>query len=255
MTSCATLARMRTTSSRPRRLATASATVLASLVLAACSGGDSSGGGSSSDEEPPTPEEVLAYAKEALDSTSGVRLSLATEDEVDSDAFLKAARGVIPADPPAFEGTADGSIAGFTANDIEVRSVDGDFYVNVFGSWQEFDPAELCAPDPGGLLDPDTGVSQVLTSATDLEAGEAQRGGADNSEVVTPYTGTVPGTAITNVLPCAPGDTFDATFTVNSDDGRLVSAELTGEFVNGADPLTYTIDVEEYDVEQEIAAP
>ena len=59
---------------RPYRCPARVVVALAALVvpLAACSG---DGGG----EAGPTPEDVLAAAKQALDETSGVTLSLATE--------------------------------------------------------------------------------------------------------------------------------------------------------------------------------
>ncbi len=198
----------------------------------------------------------MAYAKELLDDTSGVEISLATEDEPDRDAFLKSATGTIIADPPAFEGSADGRYMGFDASDIAIVSVDGDFYVDLpIRGFDKLDPAELCAPDPAELLDPDTGVSSVLTAAEDLEQGDSERGGPDNEEVLTVYTGTVPGEAIKNVLPCAPGESFDAKLTIN-EDGYLRAAEVTGLFFEGDEQeITYTIDVEEYDVEKEISAP
>jgi len=236
-----------------RRAAVGAGAALLTLSLSACSSDDSpdSPGGDTSDA---TPEEVLAQAKVELDETSGVRLSLSTEDERPDGDFLRSADGVIT-DAPAFQGTAGGRFLGFDAEDIEVRSVDGDFYVNapIIG-WDTYDPAELCAPDPALLLDPDTGVSNVLVAATDVEAGEQRRAADDNSVIVTPYTAAVPGDAVAAILPCAPGDSFAATFTVN-EEGRLRAAELTGEFFSGGGEITYTIAVTEYGVTQEITAP
>ena len=54
------------------------------------------------------------------------------------------------------------------------------------------------------------------------------RGGEDNKEVLTEYTGTVAGDAVKNIIPSAAGD-FDATYTI-TDDGELREAELTGVF-------------------------
>ena len=92
-----------------RRTTAAAALVLtASLPLAACSDdGDAAGTSATGDEA--SPEEALAAAKTALDATSGVRLTLATDDTPDSDAYLSEASGVIVADPPAFQGTASGT--------------------------------------------------------------------------------------------------------------------------------------------------
>jgi lipoprotein LprG len=233
-----------------RRIAAGASLALLALPLAACGGDDSSETGG----EQSSPEEVMAAAKAALDETSGVELSLSTEDERPDGDFLKSAQGVIT-DAPAFQGTAGGRFLGFNAEGVEVRSVDGDFYVNapIIG-WDTYDPAELCAPDPATLLNPDTGVSNVLVAATDLVAGEQRRAEDDNSVIVTPYTATVPGEAVSSLLPCAPGESFDAVFTIN-EEGQLRAADLTGEFFSGGGEITYTIAVTEYGVTQEITAP
>ena len=198
-----------TSMSLPRRLAVGASAVVLALAVTACSGDEGASGNEKADADDSgevSPEEVMAYAKELLDGTSGVEISLATDDEPDRDAFLKSATGTIIADPPAFEGSADGRYMGFDASDIAIVSVDGDFYVDLpIRGFDKLDPAELCAPDPAELLDPDSGVSSVLTAAEDLEQGDSERGGPDNEEVLTVYTGTVPGEAIKNVLPCAPG--------------------------------------------------
>lgn len=233
--------------------------LLAATTLTACSGepDETAGQNEAADADEDgsvTPEEVMAYAKGLLDDTSGVRLSLATSDEPPEGDFLAAAEGTITTQP-AFEGTVTGRVMGFTASDIDVVSVDGKMQVDVpVTGWTTFDPAEFCAPDPALLLDPDSGVSSVLTSAEGLEEGEAERGGADNEEVLTPYDGTVPGEAIKNILPCAEGDDFEASFRIGGD-GYLDSADVTGEFFPGVDDITYTIQVLEYDVEREITAP
>ena len=202
-----------------------------------------------------TPEEVLAGAKERLDATSGVTISLSTDDEPDEGDYLASAEGTLIADPPSFEGDVAGRVLGAEASDISVISAGGDLYVEVpVLGWQVYDPEDFCAPDPATLLDPETGVSPILTATEDLEEGESELGGEDNEETLTPFTGTVPGDTVRNILPCAEGDDFDATFRVNGD-GELADAEITGEFFPGMDAITYVIAVEDYDVEQEISAP
>ena len=142
----------------------------------------------------PRPRRSWPAAKAALDETSrGRALALDRGRAPRRRLPARAPRASSPT-RPAFQGTAGGRFLGFDAEGVEVRSVDGDFYVNapIIG-WDTYDPAELCAPDPATLLDPDTGVSGVLVAATDLEAGEQRRAEDDNSVVVTPYTATVPG--------------------------------------------------------------
>lgn len=243
-----------------RRLAAAALVGGLTVVsVAGCSGGDDpvtnnedlddDGDGEVS------PEEVMAAAKARLDGTSGVEISLNTDDEPETGDYLASAEGTLIADPPSFEGEVAGRVMGTTASDIAVISADGNLYVEVpVLGWQELDPDDFCAPDPGGLLDPETGVSPILTATEDLEEGESELGGEDNEETVTPFTGTVPGDTVRNILPCAEGDDFDATYRIDAD-GNLTEAEITGEFFSGMDAFTYAIEVHEYDVEQEITAP
>jgi len=242
-----------------RRLSAAALLGLLAITgLTACTGGDEPAAqneeADADDDGSVTPEEVLAYAKTLLDETSGVRLTLATDDKPAEGDFLASAEGTITTQP-AFDGSVSGRVMGFDASDIGVVSVDGEVQVDVpITGWTTFDPAQFCAPDPALLLDPDTGVSSVLTDAEELEEGEAERGGADNEEILTPYDGTVPGEAVQRILPCAEGDAFTATFRIDGD-GYLRSVDVTGEFFPGNDDITYAIDVLEYDVDREITAP
>ncbi len=234
-----------------RRLATG--TVAATLSLSALAILSACGDDGTDAADALSPAEALDSAQARLDETSGVRLSLATDGAPDAEAFLSAAEGVITADPAAFEGTASGRFDGFPADDVEVVSVGGAAYVKLFGDFADFD-LPTCVPDPAGLLDPRSGVSSVLAEADDATAGDSVRGGDDNREILTPYTATVPGDAVRNLLPCAPGDAFDTTFTIDAE-GELSSAEITGVFFAGSGELTYTITVDDYDVEQEITKP
>lgn len=223
--------------------------LLAAGGLSACSG-------ASGESNTPSWADAGAKAKELLDGTSGIEVSISTGDDPGVD-YLSAASGTIVADPPAFEGQVSGSVSGFAVTDVPVISVGGTLWINhpLLGGWSDrFQPDELCAPDPATLLSPDSGVSNVLTSSEDVEAGDSERGGADNKEIFHTYSGTATGDAIREILPCAEGDSFEATFRVD-DDGYLRTARLTGVFFPDADEVTYTIDVTEYDVTKDITSP
>jgi lipoprotein LprG len=102
-------------------------------------------------------------------------------------------------------------------------------------------------------MSPDSGFSGLIGAITDLEEGDSVRGGDDNREIFTEYTGTIPSEAVESLIPTAEGD-FDAVLTV-SDDGELRRAELTGVFYENADALTYTLTLDDYGTETEIIAP
>ncbi len=128
---------------------------------------------------------------------------------------------------PAFEGSITVVLSG-TDFDVPVVAVDDKVYAQIplTPGWSDVDPAEYGAPDPAQLMSPDAGFSALLPATEDLEEGESVRGGEDNEEVLTEYTGTVPGDVVENVIPSAEGD-FDATYTI-TDDGELREAVLTG---------------------------
>ncbi len=218
------------------------------LTLTACS--------SAGDEEAEqqTPEEVLATAKQTLDETPGVRISLATADLPSGTTGIQSAEGV-GVRPASFEGSITVVLAG-QALEVPVIAVDGKVYAEIpfTPGWSDIDPGDYGAPDPAGLISTEAGFSSLLPATTAVEEGESVRGGANNDEVLTEYTGSVPDTAVKNVIPSASGD-FDATYTV-TEDGELREVVLTGAFYgSSAEPNTYTIGFEDYGTEQEITAP
>lgn len=231
-----------------RRLSAALVASVLALSVAACGGSDDNGGGGDR-----TPEEALAAAKQTLDDTSGVELTLSTNDLPEGVTGVEKAAGV-GTHAPAFEGKITVVLSG-QAFEVPVVAVDEKVYVQLplTTGWQDIDPAEYGAPDPARLMSPDAGFSSLLDATTDLEAGESVRGGEDNKEILTEYTGTVSGDVVENIIPTATGD-FDATYTI-TDDGELRSADLTGVFYEDSDPMTYTVTFDGYGTEKDITAP
>ena len=65
----------------------------------------------------------------------------------------------------------------------------------------------------------------------------------NGKQVLTDYTGTVPGKAVAAVIPSADDAAgFPTTFSLDGDN-RLVSAKITGPFYNGKGPLAYTLEL------------
>ncbi|WP_210441057.1 LppX_LprAFG lipoprotein [Nocardioides xinjiangensis] len=244
------------TRSRPARAAArlttcAAAVALALPVLAACSGGGSGSGPGGDDG--PTPEEVLTEASATLTETSGVELTLSTEALPDGVSGITRAVGTLT-NAPAFEGSITVVFAGQNV-DVPVVAVDDTVYAQLpfTPGWNEVDPREYGAPDPSGLIG-DDGFAGLLTLTDSPEAGESVRGGADNSEILTTYTGTVPGNAMKSVIPSSTGESFDVEWQV-SDEGELRRATLTGAFYPRADEMTYTVDFADYGTDKDITAP
>ena len=233
--------------SRTPRLLAALALTLVGATAVSCGGG-SDGGKASGD-----PAAVLATAKATLDDTSGVHITLSTDD------LPEGVTGIVRADgdgthAPAFDGSITVKLLGQSV-DVPVIAVDGVVYAKLpfTSSFQDIDPGEYGAPDPAALFTSDAGLSSLLPATTSLKAGASVRGGEGNREVLTTYTGTVAGTTVSNFIPSASGD-FDATYTV-ADDGELRQLVLTGEFYDHADASTYTIGFDDYGSSPDISAP
>lgn len=231
---------------RNPRLAPALAAGVLLVVLTACSGDDSS-----ASDTPP--EDVLAAAKATLDETSGVNLTLTTDNLPDGVTGVEEAEGVAT-HAPAFEGTITVNLLG-QAVEVPVVAVDGTVYAELpfTSGFQDVDPAEYGAPDPAQLMNPDTGLSTLLSDTTDVERGDSVRGGDDNSEVLTEYSGSVSGEVMQNVIPTSSGN-FDVVYTI-TDDHELRAARLTGVFYRDSEPMSYVVTFEDYGTEKDITAP
>jgi len=223
--------------------------LVGTLALSGCSDD-----GKAKGSEDQSPQEVLDAAATTLNETSGVNLTLSTTDLPDGVSGITEADG-IATNAPAFEGTITVIFAGQSV-DVPVVAVDDVVYAQIpfAPGWQDIDPGEYGAPDPAALISAETGFSSLLGVTADLEEGETVRGGADNTEVLTTFTGTVPGTAMKKVIPSSSGDSFAAEYLV-SDDGELRQAVLTGVFYPKSTEMTYTVDFADYGTSKDIVAP
>ena len=210
-----------------------------------------------SDDEPvsegKSADEVMELAKTTFDETSGLAISITTDDLPDGVTGIASAEGVAT-HAPAFEGSITVPLLG-NSIEVPVIAVDGEVFaiVPLTSGYQTVDPGEYGAPDPAQLMSADEGFSSLLPATTDLETGDSVRGGADNKEVLTEYTGTVPGSVVSNVIPSADGD-FDVTYSITAE-GELREAVLTGVFYPDSDEMTYTLGFDDYGSEPDITAP
>src|SRR6476620_5785233 len=228
---------------RTRFSALAMALVTVLLGLTACSG----------DPKPEVrPEDTLAAAKQNLDGTSGVRIGLSTPKLPTGVSGLVGADGVAT-HAPAFKGTIKVAASGVTA-DAAVVAVGGVVYAKLpfTSKFVKIDPADYGAPDPADLMNPDGGLSSLLTAAQDVKEGDSVRNG---KVVLRSFTGTVPGKDVKAVIPSADAESdFDATFTVDDKD-RLSKAVLKGPFYPKADSVTYSITFDDYGSKPTISKP
>jgi lipoprotein LprG len=223
---------------------------LAPLVLVAALTATGCGGKSSSDQDPAA---ALKTAQQKVEDTSGVTLSISTDDLPDGVQGLKSASGTVT-DAPAYDGTL-GVVTKLGSFSVPVKAVDGKVYAQIplTPGWSEVDPSDYGAPDPAQLISADRGVASILAATTEPKSGQDIRGGTDNKEVLSTYTGTVPASAVSSIIPGATGD-FDATYAVTSA-GELRQVTLNGVFYAGRPANTYTLVLTDYGTTKDITAP
>ncbi len=218
------------------------------LSLTSCGGDDST---PADDEQ--TPEQVFADAQSQLTETSGVQLTLETDDLPEGINGIQKAEGTAT-DAPAFDGSLTVNLSG-QAFEVPVVGVDDLVCAQIplTPGWSDVDPADYGAPDPAGFLSPDDGFAAILGAATDLEENETIRGGAGNDEILTTYSGSVSGDVVDKVIPGASGD-FEVAAQV-TDGNELRELSLTGVFYEGAAANTYTVGFDDYGTTEDIQAP
>jgi lipoprotein LprG len=156
---------------------------------------------------------------------------------------------------PAFRGTITLTGSGlFDGQSVDVVAVGGAVYAQTpfSSSFIRVQPDDFDAPDPATLMAADTGLSALLTAAGELAETDRRREGKD---VVSRYTGRVPGSAVRRIFPSASANrSFAVTFTVDDSD-RLRGAEITGPFYRGSPPVSYRVGVFPSDQSVEITPP
>ena len=224
---------------RPRLIA---AVLLGTAALAACSSG--------SEESAP---DLLARAKTTLDEASSVHFVLDSENPPEAGTALLGGEGDL-ARPASFEGTLQVRAAGASL-DLEVVSVDGTVYAQLpfTTGFTEVDPGQFGFGDPGDLLDPETGISQLLSEAQEAELGEERR---VDGEVVREVTAQLPGQLVADLLTSQdPEQDVDARFSVATESGELRRAELTGPFFAADEDATFILELSDFGADVEITAP
>jgi len=225
----------------------AAVVVLASASCTSDNGGDS--GGDSADEL----DARMADARDALDNAASIDLQLTTEELPDGVEGLLAAVGVGNHDP-AFDGVVTVRSNALGTFDADVVALDGDVYAELpfSAGYTPVDPGRFGAPDPAELLAADGGVSDWLTSATQLSDGGETR---DGEQVLSTVTGTLPGQSVARLIPSADASAdFEAEFRLDDDD-QLRGASITGPFYPGGDDVTYDLSAEPSEDDVEITAP
>ena len=222
--------------------------LLTAPALSACGGGGGGGGGSGE-----TAPQLLARAKTTLDKAASAHFVLTSSGAPTTGTALVGGEGDI-ARPSSFQGTLKVLAAGATV-DLKVISVEGTVHAQLpfTAAYSVVDPKAFGFGDPGALLDPDTGISQLLAKAESAKLGEEKRIAGD---VVREVTAKLPGDLVEQILTSKdPSKPVDATFSIVEKSGKLRRAVLTGPFYEAGKDATFTLELSDFGADVHITAP
>jgi LppX_LprAFG lipoprotein len=232
----------------PRR---AALLVVALLLLAAPAVSACTGGGSS--DKGQTADQLLAAAKRTLDAAKSLHFQLSSTGAPAGGTSLTGGEGDVER-PSSFAGTLKVTVSGVAA-DLKVVSVDHKVYAQLplSSGYQVIDPSAFGFGDPGALLDPQAGISQLLTAATDAKLGEKKR---VNGEVVQEVTADLPGDLVQKLLTSKdPSKPVKARMAIATSNDQLRQVQLTGPFFLAERDGSYTLQLTKYGADVSITAP
>jgi lipoprotein LprG len=228
--------------STPRRVG-AVTLALAALGATAC-------GGSSHHASSPTTQPgatsaggLLAAAKTTLDAAPAVHFGLTSANVTGGGTQLKGGSGDVVR-PDRMQGSFDVSISGFSAT-VKIAAVGNVFEAQppFQSGYSKTDPATYGLGNPSTLLDPNIGLSALLTHAQGAtSAGQTRLAG----ELLDQVRATVPGRAV----PVLPDQNRSAPVAlladINPDSHQLRQVVLTGPFTSKTADSTYTVTLTNY---------
>jgi LppX_LprAFG lipoprotein len=231
--------------SLPRR----AALLLVALLLVAAPGLAACGG----DDTGQSASQLLAKARSTLDAARTLHFRLTSTGAPSAGTALTGGEGDV-ARPASFQGTLKATVSGIPAG-LKVVSVGGTVYAQLPLSpgYQVVDPSSFGFGNPGALLDPKTGISQLLTAAEGAKLGDRKR---VDGEVVREVTATLPGDLVQRLLTSKdPAKDVRATMSVADGSGQLRQVELTGPFFSAQSNGSYTLQLTRYGADVSITAP
>jgi hypothetical protein len=223
------------------RLAILAAALLAGLC-AACGG--------------PTISDVpgfLSQAKATIDQTQSLHFNLTSDNAQGPGIILTAADGDAKR-PNAFSGTLHVNDAGLPLQ-VGIVSLGGQFYAELpfHSSYEKAKPEDYGFGDPAQLLDPNTGLSSLLSLAKSPALSDQKRLSGENLQLV---TCTLPGDRIAALLVSAdPSRDVKATFWINPDTHQTREVDLVGPFASKDHDTTYHLVLTNFGENVTVTAP
>lgn len=215
--------------------------ICAGVLLAAC-------GGSTAD-----PATLLRQAKQAVDNAQSAHFTLSSSQAQGNGPLITGGSGDMKR-PSSFTGSLNVNFSGLQVS-IGVVSVGGVFYAQLptAAGYQKTDPAAYGFGDPGLLLDPNHGLSNLLTIC---QQPSLQSDDRNNGELLHEVSCKIPGSAVASLLTDAnPTQAVNATFGIADSNNQLRKVVLSGPFFSGSGSTTFTVIIDRYGENVTITPP
>jgi lipoprotein LprG len=199
------------------------------------------------------PSQLLRDGKKSIDSAPAVHFTLTSQGVTGTGTLITGGQGDARR-PNSFTGTLTVVAAGFPIT-VKVVSTGGAFYAQtpLSSSYVKTDPSAYGFGDPAQLLDPNQGLSSLLTSCT----GAANKA-TDllNGEQLDEVACSMPGPLVAKLLTSADASQpVQATVGVDAGTHQLRRVALVGPFFDKGHDSTFTVVLDKYGENVAITPP
>ena len=201
----------------------------------------------------PSATTLLQRARTAFDQTTSFHVQLSSQNTPGTGLELTAAVGDALR-PDGFSGTLTVADAGLPLQ-VKVVSTGGQFYAQLpfTDDFQKASPAQYGFADPGQLLNPNTGISTLLTSAESPSIGSSVR---LNGESLQQVDANLPGSLVKSLLVDAqPSQPVAAVFSIDTTDYQVREVDLTGPIFEAGHQSTFHLVLDNYGENVSITPP
>lgn len=199
------------------------------------------------------PRAVLLEAKRVIDNSPAVHFHLTSSNAQGSGTMITGADGDAHR-PDGFRGTLTVVQSGFNVT-VHIISAGGYFYVQLpfTSSFQPTDPSKYGFGNPATLLDPNLGLSTLLTSATSASMASRDR---LNGEELYEVDVSLPGDKVAALLTSADKtQPVSGVIGVDVDTHQIRRVVLTGPFFTAGQKSTFTLVLDKYGENVSITPP
>jgi lipoprotein LprG len=196
--------------------------------------------------------QLLEKSKATVDAATSAHFGLTSSNVPHSGTNLLSGQGDL-ARPNSLRGSFSVAVSGFAAN-VQVVAVGDVFMAKLpFTShYLKTNPSNYGLANPAELLDPDKGLSNLLTLAQNPSLGPSQLVAGEHLDTVT-YT--VPGSEVP-VLPNAnPSQPVRITVAINPTSYELRVVTIVGPLINATSDSTYVVTLTNYNEHVNITLP